>query len=568
VTLYIFMLTVIYGIAFFSNHAWGDTMTFGLLWSFLRHDGHVWQKIYTSMPSTLALLLGVGVFICIQFLIYRSAFKCLSICGEYWSTKSNKYRRMLVGTIPCLAVALGLSAQWTPDYFRGEPVLGTFFGWPSYVDIAGMDRFRREALIRDEIARSNYPWDSLPNQKNVIILMFDSLRADHLPLYGYKRETTPFLSSLWQRGELHAVKMATSTCSESFCGVASTLTSHAYHQIAPGNLRMHEILRRLGYEVTLLLTGNHRDWAGLKEMYGSEVDHWYDYITGGTNMHDDLAIIKGLDKIPSAPAKPSFIFSFLMSTHVLGERMPEYRRFLPDDLGKHLSLWSSPSLSQNYKKVTGAEFSAGSLDAVINNYDNGVLQADGMVRLFFEQLGQKGYLDNAIVVIMGDHGDSLGEHDHLGHNRYLYQENIRIPILIWSSDNKIPQNLEFASQIDIAPTILDYLGLPIPETFVGKSLYSENRNHTSVHQTRRGKQPCAASMLEQHNDLWKMIACVQENGALKESLFRLSQDPMETMDVLAATEKNDAAVVAALRAPLSYFRTKVINTCTTMDCVE
>jgi len=396
--------------------------------------------------------------------------------------------------------------------------------------------------------------------------MLDSLRSDRMPLYGYDRPTTPFLSSLAEQGKLSNVAMALSTCSESFCGIASTLASHPYHRVTPGNFRLHEILRSVGYRNYLLLTGNHRQWAGLTEFYGPEYDLWYDYITQKLDMHSDQNVLTALNALPEAEGKPTFIFSFLMSTHVLGERLPQFRKYLPDQIEKFLPLWSERSLERSFERIAGTPFALGKLEVLSNNYDNGVLQADWVIRQIFETLQAKGYLEDAMVIILGDHGESLGEHDHVGHNLFLFQQNIQIPMFIWTSKPHRLKNAEFASHVDVAPTVLDFLGLPAAESFEGNSILTQEPRRFTVHQTRRGKQPCAAVVhREQPKHFLKVIMCRVGAQDLHIQAYDLTADPGESSNLWNTFSQSRRE---QLLKPLQFFSAQVINSCTTDDCLE
>ena len=96
-------------------------------------------------------------------------------------------------------------------------------------------------------------------------------------------------------------------------------------------------------------------------------------------------------------------------------------------------------------------------------------QADGIIRQIFDALRAKRYLDDAVVVVTGDHGEGLGER-HWAHGWHLYNEDIRIPMLLYDAPAATYPDLSFAAQVDIAPTILDRLGLPIPASWEGQSL--------------------------------------------------------------------------------------------------
>lgn len=564
------LLLLIYMLSYFSNRTWGDNMTMGLLWSFLRHDREAWGKITEGLGgrTTLGLVILGGVGLAAT--AHVAAHRCLSAIGRVLSelpAASSVSLRIagivVLGLVP--ALLLVREALTSPQQFRGEPLLGTLLGWPTVLDVTGSDRFRKEAAVLDELARQRYPAAPLSRGRNVVIVMFDSLRADHLPMYGYRRDTAPFMSSLARHGEIFPVAFAASTCSESFCGIASTFASRYYHHISPKNFRLHEILRRAGYRTVFVLTGNHRQWAGLGDFYGSDVDLWYDYMTTGVGMHDDRAVLKGLDELPPADGRPTFFFFFLMSTHVLGDRLPEYETFVPAQLGQHRSLWAKRSLSASYPETVGRAFDPSLLGEVVNYYDNGVRQGDAILQAIFSVLSRKRYLEDALLIIVGDHGDSLGEHDHLGHNLFLYNEDIRVPFIVWSTERRRPQNLEFASHVDVAPTVLDFVGLPIPETFEGASLFSAPPRDYSIHQTRRGAQPCAAVLARDRGEFRKLILCVQPDGSLGEQLFDLAKDPGETSNLVDVVSPGE---VSALRDKLGFFRSTIVNSCTTDDCLE
>jgi arylsulfatase A-like enzyme len=105
-----------------------------------------------------------------------------------------------------------------------------------------------------------------------------------------------------------------------------------------------------------------------------------------------------------------------------------------------------------------------------NRYDNGVLQADASIGQALALLRARGRLDDALVVITGDHGESLGERGHFGHSWTLDKEVLDVPLLIWDSRGRCCAPQAYASQLDIAPTILRSLGLPIPASWQGLPL--------------------------------------------------------------------------------------------------
>jgi glucan phosphoethanolaminetransferase (alkaline phosphatase superfamily) len=356
--------------------------------------------------------------------------------------------------------------------------------------------------------------------------MVDSLRADHMQVYGYERPTTPFLSSLLKAGRLKKVEVATSNCADTNCGVSATLSSKSFGSQIPQNFSLQDLLHDQGYDVYFILSGSHR-WYRLKDSYGTSLTYYFD----GTNSarhdwNDDRVIFEGLENVPDSIGSPKFFYFHLMSTHSTGIRQEKYLDYRP---------------AKNWIEFNGGEFDTAS---VTNYYDNGVVQADAIIKEVFESLKQKGYLDNSLVVILGDHGEALGQPDHsiYGHVNYLYQECIRIPLLIYDDEAKYA-NLEYATQIDVAPTILDRLGLAIPSTWQGQSLLAPNIERYSFHQTATS-YPSYAVIYRTDRAIYKYV----DHYALGEAFYELVSDPRETHNLI---DTADPAIVEHLREKLA-----------------
>ena len=211
-----------------------------------------------------------------------------------------------------------------------------------------------------------------------------------------------------------------------------------------------------------------------------------------------------------------------MSTHFLGVRNGIYNRYTPS------------SINADYMNLLKGVYGN---DVLVNRYDNGMLEADDVMRKIFTGLERKGYLSDSIVFIIGDHGEGLGEHKHFGHDKFVYQEDIGIPMLIYDSDDHRYANLEFASQLDVAPTILDRLGLDIPSSWEGKSLLKQATTSYSYHQTRGGPYIYAVLYREGKN-IYKYIRWERDRdtGKVREELYELNSDPAELCDLLPSGE--------------------------------
>jgi glucan phosphoethanolaminetransferase (alkaline phosphatase superfamily) len=367
----------------------------------------------------------------------------------------------------------------------------------------------------EQRCRASYSRPDSFAAKNIIIIVGDSMRPDHMSVYGYERPTTPFLQSLYASGQLRRVSFATSTCSETLCGLLSTLDSKLLKRQIPDAFKLQELLQSVGYDSFFILSGNHK--GRLEESYGHSMNVYFD----GTHskkydVNDDRLIFEGLEQVPTRQSKPGFFLFHLMSTHAVGTKQEQFRVYNPSDV------------EINWAYLHGQI----NPQFIINSYDNRMLQADAMIKQIFDVLDQKKYLENSIVVILGDHGDSLGERGEFGHIFHLYQEYISIPLLIYDREPVQYSNLDFATQIDIAPTIVDRLKLPIPSCWDGTSLLNPNVRTTSVHQTTLhdlARNQCTAIIDRSQRTTYKYIYC---NTGQAEEFYDLTNDPREQNNLI------------------------------------
>jgi glucan phosphoethanolaminetransferase (alkaline phosphatase superfamily) len=358
------------------------------------------------------------------------------------------------------------------------------------------------------------------NRKNIVIIVSDSLRADHLPIYGYPRMTAPFLTRLQSDGHLHEAEHSTSACSESVCGIfailGSKLISHAGSSV---NFTLHQLLKDQGYKVNFILSGSHSYYPALPTLYGMgfKFDEYVDGATSGRGT-DDRSVIDSLERMPPSDGSPNFFFIFLMSSHALGQQFNDSPPFLPTPSFSTVTLFESDKVHL---------LSPVERQQNINRYDNGVFQMDGIIEKIFRILEGKGFLSKAITFITGDHGEGLGERGLYAHGHYLFPEFVHVPILIYDPSPETYRNLAFADQTDIAATVLAAIGLPKPASWEGQSLIDGTPRSTSFTQNDRIAQtPCRGTYLFREARLDYMIQCETGDGTRTEDVFDLTTDPL------------------------------------------
>jgi phosphoglycerol transferase MdoB-like AlkP superfamily enzyme len=158
-------------------------------------------------------------------------------------------------------------------------------------------------------------------------------------------------------------------------------------------------------------------------------------------------------------------------------------------------------------------------------YLNALHFGDAALGKFLDGLKARGLDTNTLFVIYGDHGEAFGQHEgNYGHTLFLYEENIRVPLLIampgaWHEATRVQRT---ASLVDVAPTLLDLLGLKLPADYQGASLL-EPRQQAALFFT-----DYSLPLAGLRDGQWKLIV---EVGTSRAKLFDLETDPRETRNL-------------------------------------
>jgi len=227
-------------------------------------------------------------------------------------------------------------------------------------------------------------------------------------------------------------------------------------------LMLPEVLKRYGYRTMLILGGDHTHFYGLRELYGPVDDYYDGSMAAPYYMNDDQLVVNHVNGLPEWDGRPVMIRFHLMSSHMLGKRHEANTRYEP---------------AANYFFVPNRTLGddGKTYEKAVNYYDNGVREFDAVVASILDALRRKHYLDDAVVAVTGDHGESLGEHGIWGHEDGVTREALGVPFLMLNYGYQSPSRLDGAawpSQVDIAPTILAELGMPRPTTWSGVPLQS------------------------------------------------------------------------------------------------
>jgi len=334
-----------------------------------------------------------------------------------------------------------------------------------------------------------------PRPPNVVLVVVDALRADHLGLMGYPRETTPFLDS-WSR-EGVVFKSAYSQSSYTKTSMASLLTGlnpdtvgvyEAEDVLPAGAQTLAEILKAHGYR-----TGAVQANPGLDARFGfGQGFDWYVDVFPDDLMQKQEKVAYRAERINQlalewlqqpAAKQPFFLYLHYMETHspylppAPEDRRfdPEFDRSLPDFTLVFRFLYGPervpmpPALEQAYNsRYTQAQL----LHHLIALYDGELHYFDQQFKLFIQKLIASDWGRNTLVIVCADHGEEFRDHGRLEHGKSLYQEVTAVPLLFYFPE-RIPKGmirLDLVRNLDLVPTVLDLAGIPLPAQLAGQSL--------------------------------------------------------------------------------------------------
>jgi arylsulfatase A-like enzyme len=337
-----------------------------------------------------------------------------------------------------------------------------------------------------------------PSGPRVILISIDSLRADHVGCYGYARQTTPHIDSLATNAVVFTDCIAQSSWTlPSHASLLTSLFVKTHGACGPNEgvsakaLVIAEELRRHGYATAAFVTA-----PFLLPQYGmnqgfdvydarcSSVRH-IDSHHDVTNPCLHRRAVEWLDTWHEAP-----FFLFLHYWDVHYDYVPPAPYDTLFDPGYDGDI-SGRDFARNTRIRAGMP--QRDLEHVIALYDGEIACTDTYVGELFRMVAELGIADETLVVVTSDHGDEFLEHGATGHGHTLYQELIRVP-LIWADPSSVDGALrvdDVVQSVDVAPSILEYLGIPRPDALEGRSFVPRLRGgqpeaRTAFSETRSG----------------------------------------------------------------------------------
>lgn len=309
--------------------------------------------------------------------------------------------------------------------------------------------------------------------KNILLIVIDCLRADHVSCYGYHHRTTPTIDQLAAGG--HLWEQANSVCCWTRPSVASIFTG-----LYPTQHGAFEYIKRSGdtsatttdvlrtAQLTLAETLASHGWRSgafaRNEQLGeyTKLNRGFDKYVPDAGRSSEL-IEQYRNWLEERPSVPSFGYLHLMEAH-----WPYRAR------ERHIKLLGGSLEDNCFRQFTGVEFgelkralSVGEasippfqIEQMIQMYDACVLRADEQVGLLLDTLETLGISDETAVIVTADHGEEFLEHGGLGHGQGLFEELIHVPMVMRIPRRGGPIRYPHpVSQVDLADTVLNLAGI-------------------------------------------------------------------------------------------------------------
>lgn len=327
--------------------------------------------------------------------------------------------------------------------------------------------------------------ESLPEPRHpghgVVVIVLDCLRADHMGVYGYERDTTPELDRMAPGSVVFDQAIAPSNWTKP--SVVSLLTGlHvSEHRVTDGRLsggeseaeaRAHVIPEPL---VTLAEAFSGAGFATAGFVNQGHMAGYMGFEQGfqvyEADLQDGLVHRRFSEWLGTLEDQPFFAYLHFLNLHFPYRPRDEENLFVEEPGIVSELMWNDPEALR--RRIEAGELSEAERRELEALYDGRIRNVDGWARSVLDALRQHGLLETTLVAVTADHGEAFLEHGHYEHGGdNLYSEVIRVPLLMQLpggrlGGTRVPAPVQL---VDVYPTLLQYFRLQIPEQVSGHSL--------------------------------------------------------------------------------------------------
>lgn len=309
------------------------------------------------------------------------------------------------------------------------------------------------------------------NRWNVVLIVVDSLRADQLRGYGGPRDVMPAVDALAR--ESRVFLDCYTQAGHTDYAVPGLFSSHyplrsrdVYrHPKSPTwpRVMIWDVLKGLGYR-TAFLSSQNEEWGQEADYLRTAGLDLYSYPGASTgtplagHVDDRVTVTEALSWIDGGGDAPFFLALFLQSAHVPYEIPGDFpRRFGPREIDF---------------TIGAGHFPREKAEAVKDIYADSLAYADTQVERLLRRLRAPGTWERTVVAVLGDHGEAFYEHGSAAHANGLYEETMRVPLVVRAPGLEPGRDPKPAQLIDVAPSLLRLLGVPPHPGFQGMDLFA------------------------------------------------------------------------------------------------
>jgi arylsulfatase A-like enzyme len=301
-----------------------------------------------------------------------------------------------------------------------------------------------------------------PDGPNIVLIVVDCLRPDHMGYYGYSRDTSPVMDRLAREGLVF--KNTYSNAPWTKPAVVSLFTSlypntHGVIGLLDclpvPSLTMAEILKNNGYDTFCLIGGN----SALRKEFNFQ--QGFDFFMNGKYSQLSADVVTGtfLSLIPESQKKRFFAYIHYMDAH-LPYNKNKYNRQFPRKAG---ALFAEPGKIDQHDVrdwTASNKLSDDDKNYLVSLYDGQIRFVDEHIGKIIAVLKEKNILENTLVIITADHGEEFWEHKNVLHAHTLYNELIHVPLIMTGNRLTHSEINNRVTLIDLLPTILESAAVP------------------------------------------------------------------------------------------------------------
>ncbi len=387
---------------------------------------------------------------------------------------------------------------------------------------------------------------------NVVLISIDSLRADHLSCYGYRRPTSPAIDALAEEGILF--ENANSQAPWTLPAHASLLTSRypRTHQVtsrtrrlAPGTPTLAARLQEQGYSTHAVVSGPFmHSQFGMNQGFDhyddelARLEHRQSHeVVTSPSIHDKTV------RILEDVRPPFFLFLHYWDVHYDYIPPAPYDTMFSENSRSTMTshrFISNPAICEDMKPRD--------LRHLIALYDGEIAWVDAHIGKLVEELRRGGWWDRTLLVLTSDHGDEFFEHGEKGHQHSLYQELIHVPLIVRVPEGPRGMRLrERVQLIDVMPTVLGWLDVPVSSALQGIDVHGWWEGQSPVIQKTFGET--TKSRKSRREDAKTDSWCVYD-GDYKLTQFAGDRYPVELYDLSRDRKEQSSLSDPQLRARL------------------